>query len=92
MAINNPPNPDPTPTTTPPAAKPPKPHARLEKWIWILIYGGLFVMILGIATGRNDAALGWAIAVPGGIVAAVGFALIYVRSRLPNDVAPGTKK
>lgn len=90
MAINNPPNPTPDQKNTPPAgtpatqAKPPKPHARLEKWIWILIYGGLFVLILGIATGRTDATLGWSIAVPGAIVALVGFALIYVRSRLPN--------
>ena len=68
-----------------PAAKPPKPHARLEKWIWILIYGGLFGVVLGIATGRTDAALGWSIAVPGGIVALVGFVLIYVRSRLSNN-------
>lgn len=82
MATNNPPNPN--PNTTPADAKPPKPHARLEKWIWILIYGGLFVMILGIATGRTDATLGWSIAVPGGVVAVVGFALIYVRSRLSN--------
>lgn len=90
MAINNPPNPTPDQKSTPPAAtpamqaKPPKPHARLEKWIWILIYGGLFVLILGIATGRTDATLGWSIAVPGAIVALVGFVLIYVRSRLPN--------
>jgi hypothetical protein len=88
MAINNPPNatpnPDPAAKNTPPAAKPPKPHARLEKWIWILIYGGLFVLILGIATGRTDATLGWSIAVPGAVVALVGFVLIYVRSRLPN--------
>lgn len=72
------------PNNTPTPVKPPKPHARLEKWIWILIYGGLFAVILGIATGRTDAALGWSIAVPGGIVALVGFVLIYVRSRLPN--------
>lgn len=90
MAINNPPNPTPDQKNTPPAAtpstqpKPLKPHARLEKWIWILIYGGLFVLILGIATGRTDATLGWSMAVPGAIVALVGFALIYVRSRLPN--------
>ncbi len=62
-------------------AKPPKPHARLENWIWILIYGGLFLLILGIATGRTDAALGWAMAVPGVLVAIVGVVLIYVRSR-----------
>ncbi|QGW82453.1 hypothetical protein [Variovorax paradoxus] len=67
---------------TPNPAKPPKPHARLEKWIWILIYGGLFVVILGIATGRTEPALGWSMAVPGAVVALVGVVLIYVRSRL----------
>ncbi|MDR6518164.1 MULTISPECIES: hypothetical protein [Variovorax] len=81
MATTDSPNTNPN---TPVAAKPPKPHARLEKWIWILIYGGLFGVILGIATGRTDAALGWSIAVPGGVVALVGFVLIYVRSRLSN--------
>ncbi|MET3460952.1 hypothetical protein [Variovorax atrisoli] len=81
MATTDSPNTNPN---TPVAAKPPKPHARLEKWIWILIYGGLFGVILGIATGRTDTALGWSIAVPGGVVALVGFVLIYVRSRLSN--------
>lgn len=61
-----------------------KPHATLEKWIWILIYGGLLVMILGIATGRENEALGWAMAVPGALAAAVGVVLIYVRARLSN--------
>jgi len=75
-APNTPPTPNPV--------KPPKPHARLEKWIWILIYGGLFLVILGISTGRTDAVLGWSMAVPGGVIALVGFVLIYVRSRL-ND-------
>ncbi|HSV61486.1 MAG TPA: hypothetical protein VLJ19_21560 [Variovorax sp.] len=61
-----------------------KPHAKLEAWIWVLIYSGLFVLILGIATGRRDEALGWALAVPGVVVATVGFVLIYVRSRLKD--------
>ncbi|RST56422.1 hypothetical protein [Variovorax sp. MHTC-1] len=61
-----------------------KPHATLEKWIWILIYGGLFMLVLGIATGRTDATLGWAMAVPGVVVALVGVVLIYVRSRLKD--------
>jgi VIT1/CCC1 family predicted Fe2+/Mn2+ transporter len=64
--------------TTPP----PKPHARLEKWIWVLIYGGLFLLILGIATGRVNEALGWSMAMPGVALAIVGVVLIYVRSRL----------
>ena len=63
-------------------AAPPRPHATLEKWIWILIYGGLFVLIVGIATARQDASLGWAIATPGAVIAVIGIALIYVRSRL----------
>jgi hypothetical protein len=73
------------PNSPPPAAQPPKPskpHARLEKWIWILIYGGLFLVILGVATGRTEPALGWSMAVPGVVVTAVGIVLIYVRSRL----------
>jgi hypothetical protein len=62
-----------------------KPHATLEKWIWILIYGGLFLLVLGIATGRSDEVLGWAMAVPGAAVAIVGVVLIYVRSRLKDS-------
>lgn len=52
--------------------------------IWILIYGGLFILILGIATGRSDETLGWVMAVPGVAVAIVGVVLIYVRSRLKD--------
>jgi hypothetical protein len=59
-----------------------KPHATLEKWIWILIYGGFLMIILGIATGRTEEVLGWSIAVPGAAAAATGIVLIYVRSRL----------
>ena len=59
-----------------------KPYARLEAWIWTLIYGGLLLLVLGLATGRENAAVGWSLAVPGVIVAAVGAVLIYVRSRL----------
>ena len=64
------------------SSAPPRPHARLEKWIWILIYGGLFLVILGVATGRTEAATGWLLAIPGAVAAAVGVVLIYVRSRL----------
>jgi energy-converting hydrogenase Eha subunit E len=63
----------------------PKPHATLEKWIWILIYVGLFMLVIGIATGRAEAGLGWALAVPGVALAAVGVVLIYVRSRYKDS-------
>ncbi|MDM0089064.1 MULTISPECIES: hypothetical protein [unclassified Variovorax] len=61
--------------------EPPKPHAGLEKWTWLLIYGGLFLVILGVATARTDTVLGWSMATPGALAAVVGVALIYLRSR-----------
>ncbi|MGH8805498.1 MAG: hypothetical protein ACREXN_12180 [Polaromonas sp.] len=56
--------------------------ARLQALIWVLIYGGLLTLILGLSVERTDEALGWSLVVGGGVVAAVGFVLIYVRSRI----------
>ena len=63
------------------------PHTlqRLHKLIWVLIYGGLLTLVLGIATARTDAATGWVLMVGGGVVAAVGVVLIAVRARLKAD-------
>jgi hypothetical protein len=66
----------------PAAPTTPKPHARLEKWMWILIYVGIAAATLGWFTGRTDVATGWMIAVPGVVATVVGVALIYVRSKL----------
>ncbi len=60
--------------------------ARLQQLIWILIYGGLLTLVLGLSVQRTEDALGWSMVVAGGVVAAIGFVLIYVRSRLtPGD-------
>jgi hypothetical protein len=56
--------------------------ARLQALIWVLIYGGLLTLVLGLSMERLDDAIGWSMVVAGGIVAAVGFVLIYVRSRI----------
>ena len=63
------------------------PHTlqRLHKLIWVLTYGGLLTLVLGLATGRSDAALGWSLALGGGLAAAVGVVLIAVRARLKTD-------
>ena len=58
---------------------------RLQKLIWVLIYGGLLTLVLGIATARTDASIGWVLMVGGGVVAAVGVVLIAVRARLKAD-------
>ena len=57
-----------------------------EKWVWILIYGGLLSVGLGIALQqRGSPALGWMLIVGGGAVAGLGVVLIWVRSRQKDD-------
>lgn len=59
--------------------------ARLHALIWVLIYGGLLTLVLGLSIERLDDDFGWALVVGGGVVAVAGFALIYVRSKLRPD-------
>jgi hypothetical protein len=59
--------------------------ARLQALIWVLIYGGLLTLVLGLSVARVDESLGWAMVIGGGAVAGAGFLLIYVRSRLRTD-------
>ncbi|WP_372826736.1 hypothetical protein [Polaromonas sp.] len=61
---------------------PSKTIARLQQLIWVLIYGGLLTLVLGLSVQRSNDAFGWSMVVGGGVVAVIGFALIYVRSRL----------
>jgi hypothetical protein len=56
--------------------------AWIDRLIWILIYGGLLMVVLGVATGGAHLIAGWSLGVVGGIAAAAGFILIGVRSRL----------
>jgi hypothetical protein len=55
---------------------------RLQSLIWVLIYGGLLTLVLGLSVERLDDAIGWSMVVAGGVIAAIGFVLIYVRSRI----------
>jgi prolipoprotein diacylglyceryltransferase len=63
--------------------------SRLEALIWVLVYGGLIGVGLGLSVQRIDARLGYGLAIVGGVVAVVGLALIYVRSRMKE--LPQTK-
>ena len=56
--------------------------ARLHKIIWTLIFGGLLTIILGIFVERAGDAIGWMMVVAGGVLTAIGVALIYVRSTM----------
>ena len=56
--------------------------ARLDAAAWALIYGGLFLLVLGIASHRQTAVGGWFLSVVGALVAIAGVVLIVVRARL----------
>ena len=56
--------------------------ATLEKLIWVLIYGGLLTMCLGLFVRHELPATGWTMTVGGALVSAVGAVLIWVRSRM----------
>lgn len=57
----------------------------VQQLIWVLVYGGLLTLVLGVSVQRTDGALGWTLILVGALVALIGFALIYVRSRLKPD-------
>jgi hypothetical protein len=59
--------------------------STLDKLIWALIYGGLLGVGLGLSVQRGDDTLGWSFVAIGGAVAAIGAALVVVRSRMKDD-------
>jgi F0F1-type ATP synthase assembly protein I len=56
-------------------------HRRLETLAWVLIYGGLLVLCLGLFVDRTGSTLGWTLQVGGALGALAGVVLIWLRSR-----------
>jgi hypothetical protein len=69
----------------------PRTLARLDNLIWTLIFGGLFTLVLGIASHDETVIGGWSLSVLGTLAAAAGVVLIYVRSRLRETPEPGAQ-
>ena len=65
----------------------PRTLARIDALIWTLIYGGLFALILGIASHDETRIGGWSLSVLGAIAAAAGVVLIVVRARMRETPA-----
>lgn len=61
--------------------------STLDKLIWVLIYGGLLGVGLGLSVQRSDVPLGVTVIACGGVAAAAGFILIFVRSRMKGDTS-----
>jgi hypothetical protein len=55
---------------------------RVERWAWILIYGGLLILVLGMFLERQDRTLGDILQIGGTVLAALGALLIWIRSRM----------
>ena len=55
---------------------------QVEKWVWLLIYGGLLGVSLGWFLRPGSEAAGWSLMVAGAVVAAIGVLMIYLRSRM----------
>ena len=58
---------------------------RLETLVWVLIYGGLLTLVVGLFMSRNQEGSGFEMMVGGATLAAIGAGLIYVRSRLREE-------
>ena len=55
---------------------------RLGALTWILIYGGLLTLLLGLWVDSGDDTTSELLMVSGAIAAGLGVVLIYVRSRM----------
>jgi len=58
---------------------------RLHTIIWVLVYGGLLTLVLGLSVQRSDDDLGWSMVAAGLVVALLGFTLVFVRARMKAD-------
>lgn len=56
----------------------------VENLTWVMIYGGLLALALGIAVANAGTALGWLVGLGGGVAAVSGFSLIIVRARMKD--------
>jgi hypothetical protein len=57
---------------------------RLETLIWVLIYGGLLLVVFGLFAQRVMPATGWTLVVLGAVVTVAGAVLVWARSRMKN--------
>jgi uncharacterized membrane protein HdeD (DUF308 family) len=58
---------------------------RVERTFWVLIYGGLLSIVLGMFIDQQEAQDASLFYQLGGLAVAAGVVLIYVRSRLREE-------
>ena len=60
--------------------------ARIEMLTWALIFAGLVTVGLGWSVQRSDAMLGWALMGAGVVAMGAGALLVWVRSRMHDEI------
>ena len=60
--------------------------ARVDVWIWSLIYFGLIMVTLGLSVRRTSSTMGWIMVGFGIVISVTGAALILIRSRMVEPV------
>jgi uncharacterized membrane protein AbrB (regulator of aidB expression) len=56
-------------------------HERMDKWMWILIFGGLITFGVALSIARTDAPIGWVFGAAGVLGVVVGVGMLWSRSR-----------
>jgi hypothetical protein len=62
--------------------------SRIATLTWVLIFGGMLMLALGLVVRRTDDALGLGIACVSVVAIAVGVLLIWARSRMKEGDRP----
>jgi len=57
--------------------------SALETWTWVLLYGGLLAVSLGIFVLLRGGVLGWPLIGLGVLAVVLGLVCIVARSRMP---------
>ncbi len=56
--------------------------STVEALVWVLVYGGLLLLCLGLFVQRAHDPLGWTLVVIGAGAAVAGAVLIWIRSKM----------
>ena len=62
--------------------------AKVEILIWVLIYGGLLILAVGLALREVHGLLAGSVSIGGLAVAAGGIVLIWYRTRMLRSASP----
>ena len=62
--------------------------AKVEKYAWLAIFAGLFLVGLGLSIRHSDAGIGSTVAILGGLGILAGAVLIWWRSRMSDPDGP----